>query len=89
MHVNQNRAFHIVNYVSDFHSNDFLTMCEIQLGTYHLEKLFYESLQKLSQEQKINTDVNTELQLFAAVVCVNTIGMLVQFILLPTIATIW
>lgn len=38
------------------------------------KKLFFESLQRLSREQKINTDVNTELQLFAAIVCVNTTG---------------
>lgn len=39
-----------------------------------MEKLGFESLQRLSREQKINTVVNTELQLFAAIACVNTIA---------------
>lgn len=34
----------------------------------------FESLQRLSREQKINSVVNTELQLFATIACVNTLG---------------
>lgn len=38
------------------------------------KKLGFESLQRLSWEQKINTVVNTELELFAATACVKAIG---------------
>ena len=38
-----------------------------------MEKLGFESLQRLSQEQKINT-VSSELKSFAAIACVNAIG---------------
>jgi len=44
------------------------------LGAFYLEKLGFESLQRLSREQKINAVVNTELLLFSAIECVNTIG---------------
>lgn len=70
----QSQSSHMTNYISAFYWNDFVTVSDICLGAFYLEKLGFESLQRLSWEQKINTVVNTELELFAAIACVNAIG---------------